>query len=177
MENFNIVYSQNHKMVLRFIAMKIKDYTIAEELANDVFMRVHKHLENFDPEKSTMKTWIINITKNIIIDEYRRNRLESVSVDKEDAYGNSGYASWESLNGKTSLTPLTQIVTGETIGLIENEISSLDEIYRDVATLYFKEELSYDEISDRLNLPLGTVKGQISRARKKLVERLETLRA
>jgi len=177
MENFNKIYTENHKAILNFITMKVKDYTIAEELTNDVFMRVHKHLENFDAEKSSMKTWVINIAKNIVIDHYRKVKLDTVSVDKEDVNGNSGYSTLYFEEYFTFSTPLSQIVTSETVELIENEISSLDEIYKDVATLYFKEELSYDEICDRLNLPLGTVKGQINRARKKLVAKLETLRA
>ena len=60
--------------------------------------------------------------------------------------------------------------------VIQKEISSLSKKYRKVAKLFFNEELSYDEISERLHLPLNTVKVRLNRARKQLVTKLETVR-
>ena len=176
MENFNKVYADNHKMVLNFINMKVNEFTTAEELTNDVFMKVYKHLANFDEDKASMSTWVMNIAKNTVIDHYRKAKLETVSVDKENENGESGYATWNLLNVANIPTPLNKIIGDEIGDMIQGEISSLDGKYKDVADLFFNEELSYEEIADRLMLPLGTVKGQISRARKKLTEKLETIR-
>jgi RNA polymerase sigma-70 factor (ECF subfamily) len=182
MENFNQIYSDNHKMVLNFISMKINDSLIAEELTNDVFMRVHKHLNNFDEEKSSMKTWVMNIASNIVIDHYRKSKMNTISIENEmnskHTYGdNSGtYVSnaWEM--SRTQSTPISVMINSELGDRLRNEISSLDETHREIADLYFNGQLTYEEIGQRLNQPLGTVKGKISRARKKLQERLETVK-
>jgi len=176
MKNFNQIYSDNHKMVLIYISMKINDSLVAEELTNDVFMRVHKHLDNYDAEKSSMKTWVMNIANNIVIDHYRKAKIKHVSMDISPEDEESGYASWKTLNVSTELTPLRNMINEEVGDRIRDEINSLDETYRNVANLYFIEQLSYDEIGVRLNIPLGTVKGQINRARKKLTTKLESVR-
>jgi len=176
MENFNSIYSENHKMVLNFINMKVNEFSVAEELTNDVFMRVHKHLNNYDSDKASVKTWVMNIAKNIVIDHYRKSKLETISVDKEDENGVSGYATWKMFSASSKATPHSEMVRGEIGDEIQRSISSLDGKYRDVADLFFNKELSYEEISKELNIPIGTVKGQISRARKILVTDLETLK-
>lgn len=177
MENFNQIYSDNHKMVLNFISMKINDSLIAEELANDVFMRVHKHLNNFDEEKSSMKTWIMNIASNIVIDHYRKNKLQTLSLDEtnnNDESDNVGIRRSDKITSNSN--PQKKMINSELGDRLRNAISSLDETHREIADLYFNGQLTYEEIGQRLNQPLGTVKGKISRARKKLQERLKTVR-
>ena len=175
MENFNKIYSDNHKAVLSFISFKISDTSIAEELSNDVFMRVHKHLHRYDAEKSAIKTWVMNIAKNIVIDHYRKVKMDAISLDSSiSSNEDSKITVMDRMH--TNSNPLKEIVSEEMVDLVKDEISSLDDKYKDVAELFFISELSYEEISDRLYLPIGTVKGQLSRARKQLVERLEAVR-
>lgn len=176
MENFDSIYKDNHKRVLNFVINKINYITDAEELTNDVFMKVHKHLANFDEDKASMTTWIMNITKNSVIDYYRKKREKIVSLDESNdkESDNVGVRLMDTIT--SSSNPHKEMVSSETMDRIQDELSSLPDTYRDIASLFFNEELSYDEISTRLEIPLGTVKGQISRVRAKLVSRLETVR-
>jgi RNA polymerase sigma-70 factor (ECF subfamily) len=174
MENFNSIYSENHRMVLNFINLKINDYTIAEELTNDVFMRVHKHLENYDSEKSAMKTWVMNIAKNIVIDHYRKVKQDAISLDSSTSNDeDSKITILDRMS--TNSNPYKEMVSKEVYSRIEDEFLSLDEKYFDVANLFFIDGLSYNEISEELNIPLNTVKVQLSRARKMLQKKLETV--
>ena len=83
MEDFNKIYNKSHKSILNFILRKVNSQMIAEELTNDVFMKVYNHLENYDESKSAMNTWIMNITSNTIIDYYRKKKLETISLNKD----------------------------------------------------------------------------------------------
>ena len=91
MEIFNQIYSDNHKRVLNFITMKINDNLIAEELTNDVFMSLYKHLNSFDETKASMTTWIMNFAKNKVIDHYRKVKLNAISLNKEIDDNNTSF--------------------------------------------------------------------------------------
>lgn len=173
MENFNEVYSSNHKRVLNYIARKINDLTVAEELTNDVFMKVHAHLHKFDERKASMPTWIMKFATNKIIDHFRKKKNQTLSLDA--TIGEDGKIS---LMDKVAspMNPHMKMVSNETLDIVQRELDALPVVYKDIANLYFNSQKSYDEISRILNIPLGTVKGQISRARTKLMTRLEPIR-
>lgn len=175
MKNFDQIYSDNHKMVLNFVAMKINEFTKAEELTNDVFMRVYKHLDNYDENKSSVKTWVMNIAKNIVIDHYRRVKKETISLDSSIRNDeDSKITIMDRMSANSN--PHKEFVSNEVYNIIQDEMSSLDGKYYDVANLFFNEGMSYEEISAELKIPMGTVKGQISRSRKKLQKSLEAVR-
>lgn len=172
MESFNEVYTKNHKVVLNYVNYKINNFVIAEELTNDVFMRVHKHLDRYDSKKSAMSTWVMNIASNIVIDHYRKVKKETISLDSP-MDENSNWSLMDTM--KTSTNPQKRMIDGELSDRIQNEISSLPENYRKVSELFFNQQLNLNEISQQLNIPIGTVKGQISRARTKLTNKLQTV--
>lgn len=178
MESFNLIYSENHKLVLNFILMKIGDISMAEELTNDVFMKVHKHLKRFDENKASMRTWIINITKNTVIDYYRKKKMNTISIDDTYSFNNldnnNNKANQTYLNMVTNSNPHKEMVTSESIDLIKESLLYLNKNTRKVAELYFLKELTYNEICNTLNISLGNVKSTIFRARKILIKKLET---
>lgn len=168
MENlsYNNVYSTYHNEVLNMITYKIgqKNKELAEELTNDVFVRVHKHFTEYDSSKSNFKTWLYNIANNIIIDQWRKKKLETTAIEsKVDSDGNE-FFQVES----NSLTPHQIVVNNELGKTIHSAISSLPEIYKILSHKFFIEQCTYDEIVKDTNLGIGTVKGRLSRARKLL---------
>lgn len=177
MEDFNKIYAKSHKSILNFILRKVNSQVIAEELTNDVFMKVYNHLENYDESRSTMNTWIMNITSNTIIDYYRKKKLETLSLDKEifgDYNGDKAPTFIDRLHSKDK-TPFEKISISEGVEHIQDVIGDLPEKYALIAELFFNQEYSYEEIAKRLDVPLGTVKGQISRARKLLTSKLQRI--
>ena len=71
MQTFEKIYTENYEGVLRHINMRVQDMSVAEELTNDVFMKVHKHLGDYDETKSAIPTWVRFIANNIVIDHFR----------------------------------------------------------------------------------------------------------
>lgn len=173
--DFNEIYSTYHKPVLSFIKYKINDTAIAEELANDVFMRINKHMDSFDENKSKLFTWINNIAKNIIIDYCRNKNIErqvhTTSIQSIVDNDDKEMFQPEDMN----LNSLSTMVSNERMAVIMNAIENLPEKYKDITMLYFIEGFSYDQISNELGLKLGTVKGQIFRIRELLKNELKSL--
>ena len=173
MENFDLIYNANHKSILNFIIRKVNNQEVAEELTNDVFMKVYKNLDKYDEKLSTMKTWIMNITSNTVIDYYRKRKLETISLEKDFKNDDNRVITVLDRVHSKGYTPFQEMTTNEGVENIKDAISNLPSKYEVIAELFFNEEYSYEEISKKLNIPLGTVKGQISRTRKILTAKLQ----
>jgi RNA polymerase sigma-70 factor (ECF subfamily) len=173
MENFNNIYDTNYDNVSGYVRSKIKDSFVAEELTNDVFIKIHKSLDRFDENLSSMSTWIMNITNNVLIDYWRKRKLETISIQSNEEEGIM-YTGWFSNSSRyASRSVEHNYISNESVGTITKRIHKLDEKYSEVARLYFIEELTYEEICKVTNLPIGTVKGQLFRARKILKSKIK----
>ena len=152
--NFDIIYKENHKRILNRIISKIGDVVLSEELTNDVFMKVYKHLDRFDETKASMSTWIMNIAKNTIIDHYRRAKKVTLSLDAPIGNENEEHKNTYSDKIKAPSNPYKEMVSGETMSRIQDEISNLNPKYREIAELSFNQQLSYEDIATRLDITL-----------------------
>lgn len=169
MKDFNKIYAENKNMILHFLSTRTSR-EVAEELSNDVFMKVYKNLDKYDESKSKVSTWVMNIAKNTLIDHYRKVKLNSVAMtDLADADGKEFFE--PSIGG----TPLTDMMKNEYYIALKDVILELPKTYRRMANLYFNCNMSYVEIANRMKVPEGTVKGTLSRARGLMKPKLETL--
>lgn len=160
METFNSIYNDNHGMILRFITNKVHDKLIAEELTNDVFIRVNKHLESYDSNISLMNTWLSNIANRIVIDHWRRKKLETNSISQVDSEGKQMF------DIKTNdMNPFEILVNNETGLSVTNAIEALPEGYKKISELFFLEQKTHKEIIVELGISLNAVKIKILRAR------------
>lgn len=172
MENFNKVYAENHKSILGYINSKIHDFELAQEMANDVFIKLSTRLHTFDETKASLKTWVTTFAKNAVIDHYRRKKIQLMSIDNSNDHNDEKSLTLaDTLKDKT-LTPYDQLKNKELKDNIEEVIYNLKKRNFDVAYYFFIEQLSYEEIADVLNLSLGTIKGQLFRARKEMQKSL-----
>jgi len=172
MERFNKIYENNHRIVLGYVAQKLNDYTLAEEITNDVFIKLSKCLDSFNEDKASMRTWIMTFAKNAVIDQYRKRNLKTISLNKDSVDGENKSMTLENRIVCDIPTPYEALSSKETMFNLDNAIANLSKTDFDVAYYFFKEELSYEEISKTMNISLGTVKGKISRARKSLQAKL-----
>ena len=175
MNDFNKIYEDNHRIVLSYVAQKVNDYTLAEEITNDVFIKLSRCLDSFNEEKANMLTWIMTFAKNAVIDQYRKRKLETISLSSDIFGDERNNNSLENRIKAKTLTPYDALNSKDTMSNIDNAIGDLSETYFEVAYYFFTEELSYQEISEVMNISLGTVKGKISRARKALQAKLVTI--
>lgn len=183
MISFKTIYNTYYSNVLKHINYKINDYQTAEELTNDVFMRVYKHLPNYDSNRSTLKTWIFNISKNIIIDYFRKenNSVNSKLKHIDIIFSNDKDHNDKDHNDKdhkekpvfiNKSNQYKNIFEHEFNLKISNLVNTLPNNYKRIAELFFFKEYTYNEISIDLEIPIGTVKGSIFKIRKLLSSKL-----
>lgn len=151
----NLVYS----VVLRMI----NDAEEANDLAQEVFIKVFKNLEKYQPEFK-FSTWLIRITTNHVIDFRRKKKQDTVSID-DMIYEPPNYE-----------TPESEYIDKENRSGIADAINSLPEMYKIPIVLYHQQGLSYQEIADIIGEPLSKVKNRIFRGRKMLKDYLIKMR-
>lgn len=135
----------------------------AEELTQDVFLRLYRSLGQYRGEVPLL-AWSLRLSRNLCIDHWRHHqkRLASEAPGEE---------MFEFLPGRSDTHRETE--REEERRLIHRALAGMSETLATVVVLYDLEGLSYDEIADFLEVPLGTVKSRLNRARHELVARLD----
>jgi len=139
----------------------LRNRSEAEEIAQEVFLRVHRAVEDFRGE-AKLSTWLYAITSRLCL-----NRLAS----GERRMAREGEESLERLRGDAD--PAAHVERVELEAALQRAITELPEERRIVVVLRDFEGLSYEEIAAALDLPLGTVRSRLHRARTDLKEKLE----
>mgnify|MGYP001077190754 CR=1 FL=1 len=144
--------------VFRLCFSMLRDRSWAEDVTQDVFMRVWRALPGYSGQAS-LSTWIYAITKNACLSELRKKR-PTVSLDDhgEDDYRAEAAALAAPTQDDSATSSVLQV------------LDQLPERYRQAVTLFYMEDKSYEETARILGLPLGTVKALLHRARKRLIE-------
>ena len=134
----------------------------AAEAAQDTFLALWRGLEGFR-EDAALSTWLYRLASNACIDLLRRSKrtVDGISLDDEDVH-------LEVCD--RAPTPEEHVEGRETQRLVREGLAALPEDYRRVLVLRELHQLSYQEISDTLDVDVGTVKSRISRGRKRLCE-------
>jgi RNA polymerase sigma-70 factor (ECF subfamily) len=144
----------------------VKNSMDAEDLAQDVFIRTFNVLDRYNPSYP-FSSWLYRITSNLCIDFIRRKKSGVVSLD-EPVSGSDGEMSRQI--PADTVDPDREMENREMMEVLEQAIAELPEHYRIIVILRHQEQLSYEEISDNLGIPLGTVKARIHRARNMIKE-------
>lgn len=147
----------------------VRNHDIVDDLVQETFSKAFDCLESYNRQYA-FSTWIYRIATNHSIDYLRKRKLSTLSID-EPVQGKDGEMKME-LVDETSNTDL-DIIQKQRKSLIRNAVESLPEKYRVVVRMRHMEEKSYDEIAEELELPLGTVKAHIFRARELLNKHLK----
>tara|TARA_R110002096_G_scaffold28336_7_gene85910 strand:- start:3024 stop:3653 length:630 start_codon:yes stop_codon:yes gene_type:complete len=150
------------------IKKMIREQELVEDLVQEVFMKAFNNLKTYSNEYA-FSTWLYRIATNHTIDYLRKKKLKTLSIN--DPYKTKDGEVEIQLPDDTYATD-KKIIKKERKVIIHEAIDNLPEKYRMVIKLRHMEELSYDEISEQLDLPLGTVKAHIFRARELLYKAL-----
>ena len=143
----------------------------AEDISQEAFVRAYINLHSFD-QKRKFSTWLYRIATNLCIDRIRKKKPDYY-LDAEIA-GTEGLDMYSQLSSNDQL-PDDVVEQMELQDRIQYEISRLPDKYRSVIVLKYIEELSLQEISEILDMPLGTVKTRIHRGREALRKQLNNL--
>ncbi|MCB0552875.1 MAG: sigma-70 family RNA polymerase sigma factor [Phaeodactylibacter sp.] len=141
----------------------------ADDLTIEAFGKAFSKLSSYVP-RYAFSTWLFRIAINNGIDYIRKKRLNLYSIDEPiDGESSSDYSSH--LKAST-LNPEEEIIRTQRIQLMRQLLSQLNGKYRLMIELRYFEELSYEEIAEELDIPLGTVKAQLFRAKEMLANML-----
>jgi RNA polymerase sigma factor (sigma-70 family) len=156
----NKYYQHIYNLIYKMIFKK-ED---VEDLTQEAFIKAFNSLENFD-RQFAFSTWLYKIATNNSIDYLRKKKLNTFSIDKEIASEDSDFK-FEIPD--TEYIPDNKIIEEERKKIIDEAIESLPDKYKKVIVLRHKNEMEYEEIAEKLELPLGTVKAHIFRGRELL---------
>ena len=173
---FRELIRRYERPVFSLIYRMVRDSAAAEDLSQDAFIKVLNNLDKYRPEFK-FSSWLFKIANNVAIDALRKRQLDTISMDGSPHAGTASEveaSSFELSDGAES--PLDELASRELGEIIEQAIAQLRPEYRNCIMLRHVEGRSYEEIAATLDLPLGTVKTYIHRARHQLREALEHLR-
>jgi RNA polymerase sigma-70 factor, ECF subfamily len=143
----------------------------AEDIAQEAFIRAYVNIETFN-QKRKFSTWLFRIATNLCIDRIRKKKPDYY-LDAEVA-GTDGLTMYSQVAADVQM-PEDEVENMELQETIQKEISKLPEKYRSVIVLKYIEELPLQEISEILDMPLGTVKTRVHRGREALRKQLKSL--
>ena len=161
------VVRQNWRKVFNVAYKFVGKHDEAEDLTQDIFLKIFKALATFD-RRANFQTWIISISRNLCIDHYRSVRKERQTIAREVDSNDLQPASSER-------GPYAAAEHQDLRELLRLSLGKLPPTLRTAVVLRDLQELSYQEIADRLGLPEGTVKSRINRGRLELARQLRRL--
>jgi RNA polymerase sigma-70 factor (ECF subfamily) len=159
---------KRYKKAVYFMILKmIRDADDAEDLTMEAFAKAFRNLERFKKDY-TFSTWLFRIATNNTIDFIRKKKLKTMSLNNtlSDDSGNSVNIDVEDDDNN----PQDEFIKSQRIEMVRFFVDKLPAKYRKLVQLRYFDELSYEEIAQELDKPLGTVKAQLHRSRELLFE-------
>ncbi|MEO6446487.1 MAG: sigma-70 family RNA polymerase sigma factor [Gemmatimonadaceae bacterium] len=162
--------------VFSLIFRMVRDREMAEDLSQETFIKVLNHIDRYRPEFK-LSSWLFKIANNVAIDFLRKRQLKTVSIDGSPHAASAAEIEATSFDvAARQESALDEMEAKELGSSIERAIEQLRPEYRACIMLRHVEGRSYEEIAATLDLPLGTVKTYIHRARHQLREALDHVR-
>lgn len=154
--------------ILNFCRRLVGDATVAEDLAQEAFVKFYLGLSHFDPAKA-VSPYLYRIAHNHCLDWLRKKKVPTVPLVWEDEDGGEARVADAP---DSSLAPDALVERAEVQGAIDEALASLPPVYRSALIMRHREGLSYEEIAEALDMPIGTVKARIHRGRGILQQKL-----
>lgn len=163
---FNEIFHSHWEYLYNFQLKRTANCELAEEISIMTFAKAFDRIETFDSSYD-FKTWLSTISKNIQIDLIRKKNKKSAikTISIDDDYESS------SINSNPS--PEEILITNQNVETLLSNIKTLKQDYRMILKLRFFEDLSYKEISKKLDQPINTIKVKLLRAKNLLQEKIE----
>ena len=142
MPDIESLYAQYSSKVMGYIHARVRNRADAEDLCSDVFEKVQRKMGDFDPSKASVSTWIFTITRNTVIDYYRRTR----PIEEPD----------ENLADDTEIDE--GLLNSESLSELAGALRALPEEMRDIIVLRYYDGKPLTEIAEMMGLSYGAVK-------------------
>ena len=163
-DGFEELVRRYQRPITNYVYRMLNNYDAALDVTQEVFIKVYNSLARYSSEYK-FSTWLYRIAHNAAIDHIRRNSVNQQSLETENADG-----TYQLQIESPNPTPEQDRERSEWRTEIETVVKCLPTVYRDLILLRHAQDLSYDEIAEITNLPLGTVKNRLFRAREMMRE-------
>lgn len=159
-QDFAVVVKNTEKLVAQIVRKMTTNEDDQKDLVQDIYLKTYQNLSSFQ-FKSKLSTWIANIAYNTTINYLQKMRVPIIEIES-------------TIENKLIATENTEleIIKTEATAILTKEINKLPPLYKTLITLYHLEELPNKEIAEITNLPEGTIKSYLSRARKILKDNI-----
>ena len=165
---WDLIVRQYWRKVFNVAYKFVGKHDEAEDLTQDIFLKIFKSLDTFD-RRANFQTWLISVSRNLCIDHYRSVRKERETIDR-------GVDAADLAPPSPDAGPIAALEQRDRVVLLRQAMAALPETLRTAVLLRDIQELSYQEIADKLRLPEGTVKSRINRGRTELARQIRRLR-
>jgi RNA polymerase sigma-70 factor (ECF subfamily) len=166
---WELIVRQYWRKVFNVAYKFVGKHDLAEDLAQDVFLKIFKSLDTFD-RRANFQTWLISVSRNLCIDHYRSVRKERETIDRDVDANELSPTSHDP-------GPMAALEQRDRVLLLRRALVELPRTLRMAVVMRDIQEMSYQEIAVTLGLPEGTVKSRINRGRTELARHVKRLGA
>jgi len=145
----------------------------AEDLTQEVFLKLYGNLTSFDLARGSFQVWISTLTRNLLVDHFRRTRQQRATDSLDAGWNETDELKPIDRLEDQSRTPHDQAVQRELERMVQEALTKISPELREAVILRDLQDLDYKEIAQILHVPEGTVKSRISRGRAELARILE----
>ncbi len=161
---FNTLLNTYWSDVFRFQLSKSENEDEAEDITIKTFSKAFDKIHLYN-ERYNFKTWLISISKNIFLDHLRKQRTETISINKKES---EAYKIFDETPSAED-----QLIIEQNLAQLLNYLKQLKPHYQEIINLRYFREMSYKEMADKLNEPMSNIKVKLLRAKKLLAEIIE----
>jgi RNA polymerase sigma-70 factor, ECF subfamily len=146
----------------------------AADLTQEVFIKMYRTLSTFDTSRASFMTWVTTVTRNLLVDHFRKGKYDRVTDSLDATPGNQedGLTLGDQLEDQGA-SPEAKVRSQETQKLVQEALKRLSPELREAVLLRDLQDLDYKDIAKVLNVPEGTVKSRINRGRTELARLLQ----
>jgi RNA polymerase sigma factor (sigma-70 family) len=169
---FGIIIKNTEKLVAQIVFKMVPVEEDRKDMAQDIYLKAYKRLAGFRFQ-AKLSTWIAQIAYNTCIDYLEKKKFTLVNANEKTSSENEQEEMLDILNTRANrMATQHDMARKDLSAILNDEMNKLSPVFRTIITLYHNEEMSYEEIGQIMDLPEGTVKSYLFRARKKLKENL-----
>ena len=162
---YNTLMSKYRDPIFFMLYERVNDRELAKELTIEAFGKAFNKLDSYTPNFA-FSTWLFSIAKNNCIDYLRKKKLPTYSIDAMIQHDEGSQTAIDiPYHGDG---PEKKMINKQRIQILRNIVEQLKPNYRELVKLRYFKEYSYEEISEELEMPIGTVKAQLFRSREQL---------
>jgi len=145
----------------------------AEDMTQDVFLKIYSNLASFDLTRGSLQVWITTMTRNLLVDNFRRTKNQRVTGSLDEGWESSEELSPVDRLTSRTVSPHESAAQKELAKMVQDALAKVSVELREAVILRDLQDLDYKEIAQVLGIPEGTVKSRISRGRAELARLLE----